>query len=346
MIKQSLIKAMILPALCVSSIAMADWPVAITDQAVSSQDRVSYPIYIDVLENDIGDQLEIIEANQTSENGGFIRRVNYRTLGYTRPSGFSGEDGFWYAMKDAQGRTNAIRVSVNVKPAGSRMPDPQEDKVETPRDTAIRINVLKNDLFSDGFISRDGRQNNYGVITQYNEWSEKGGQIEKVKVFDNPYDPVLEYQLRYTPAAGFSGVDTFWYAVKNTSGGTEHSTKVTINVLETSEISDPYPIARADVGNFSCVRDFCSIDESTVKYGNSVIENDTGKGLLLTAGSSWSLRGGKVSIFYDESNNLPKISYQPPSNYTGEDKVWYTIEDKYGRKNWGVFTINIANADG
>ena len=61
-----------------------------------------------------------------------------------------GEDGFWYVIEDVQGRRNSARVSVDVKPISSPLPAPQADFANVPQGTSVRIDVLKNDLFSTG----------------------------------------------------------------------------------------------------------------------------------------------------------------------------------------------------
>lgn len=330
MLKKKLKVLIMSSALCLSTTAMADWPVAVTDKMVAHPEQFS--VGMDVLINDIGSALDIIAVNAWSENGARLSRIDTRGLVYRPPSDFEGEDGFWYVIEDSEGRTNAARVSVNVLPVSSALPAPQEDQVQTPKDTTIRIDVLRNDLFSTTMPT--GESNNFGEITKFDVLSENGGKVEKVSVYPDSPLPVLRNQLRYTPPAGFSGIDTFEYAIKDTSGTVEQTTKVTIDVLNNPDITTPYPAGNPDTFSFNCAFSGCrspSID---------VLKNDEGTNLLLRLNSAWSLRGGQVTTGASRVGRS-FLRYRPANGFSGEDKVWYVIEDEYGRRNWSVVTINV-----
>jgi hypothetical protein len=335
----------------VSTSAMADWPVAVVDKVAFHPAQKS--IRVNVLSNDIGEGLKVTEFNQWSENGarllrGFQVGAGANIINYVAPSDYDhvGEDGFWYVIEDEQGRTNTARVSVDVKPANSALPAPQEDIVETPQDVSIRIDVLKNDLFTTD--TGNGLTTIRGVITEFNEWSQQGGQVEKIAVYpDNSfgvYSPAdltpQKFHLRYTPKPGFVGVDHFWYVVKDSNAsqlGTQPQfTKVTIHVLKDETIEAPYPVANPDQEVVSCLRS-CGVS------GLNVLENDTGRDLIIKLDSAWSLKGAKVQVIPNHPNP-PFIGYIPASessSISGPDKVWYVIEDAYGRQNWGVLEVEV-----
>ena len=348
MIIKNAMKTTIASLVFVSTSAMADWPVAVVDKVAFHPAQGS--IKINVLSNDIGKGLKITAFNQWSENGGQISPValfgvDSYSLNYRVPNGYDhvGEDGFWYVIEDEQGRTNAARVSIDVKSASSALPAPQEDIVEVPRDTSIRIDVLKNDLFTNNSLNSIR-----GIITEFNQWSQKGGKIEKIAVFlDESFGRFSQaglapqkFHLKYTPKLGFVGVDHFWYVVKDTNAdvlGTEPQfTKVTVNVSKDETIKAPYPIAEPDKKAISCLRD-CGVGRL------DVLGNDIGQDLIIKLGSAWSLMGAKVQVIPNHPNP-PYIGYIPASessSTSGPDKVWYTIEDAYGRQNWGVLEVEV-----
>jgi len=328
---------------------MADWPVAVVDKVAFHPAQKS--ISINVLSNDIGEGLKVTGVNQWSENGGRLQRVfltgtsGLNTIIYEAPNDFDhvGEDGFWYVIEDEQGRTNAARVSVDVKSVSSALPAPQEDIVDVPQGVSIRIDVLKNDLFTTN--TGNGFTTIRGSISEFNEWSQNGGRIEKIAVYSDESFGLYsqaglapqKFHLKYTPKPGFVGVDHFWYVVKDTNaeslGTKPQFTKVTINVLEDKTIKAPYPIAKSDQKTVRCLRG-CTLN------GPNVLDNDTGQGLIIKLNSAWSLNGAKIQVIPNHPNP-PFIGYTPnPSDPTGEDKVWYIIEDVYGRQNWGVLEIN------
>lgn len=327
------LSALLLPLiLCLSTKAVADWPVAIPDNMAAHPSQFTVPM--DVLSNDIGKELEVIAVNAWSENGARVFRVGDLGVTYRPPVDYEGEDGFWYVIRDAEGRTNAARVSVNILPASSPMPAPQHDQVQTPMDTPIRIDALKNDLFSYTTISGSPS------ITQFNERSEQGGTIEKVIVYPDSLSAELREHLRYTPPSGFVGTDSFEYTVKDGVTGVtdnlEQTAKVTIEVLKSPNIAVPFPIGNPDTLDFSCNVYGC------ITRSINVLKNDKGSNLILKLNSTWSLKGGEVQVA-PRRGFPPHLFYRPASGFSGEDKVWYVIEDEYGRKNWSVWTINVTN---
>jgi len=334
-----------LPLLLVSPLllpasAMASWPVAIVDKVAAHPAQSS--IRIDVLENDTGEGLEFLEVNSWSEKGGQIS-VTEDHLTYIPPITNTGEDGFWYAIKDNQGRTNAVRIIVDVKTPDTPLPTPLEDRVETPQNIPIRINVLKNDLFSTTTLTGDPTSG--GTITDFDVLSENGGQVEKVAVYPDAIEP-LKYQLLYTPADGFTGTDTFSYSVKDLesdlTGTTEQTNEVTIEVLENTVIYGPFPTVNPDAASAYCA-------EGAVCTGslNYVLRNDIGKNLILKLDGTWSQQGGRAYVSLGEPTGVPSINYVPKASFAEdgieEDTVYYVIEDEYGRSNWGALTIDVTN---
>lgn len=86
------------------------WPTATPDYTSTVSTR---SIVIPVLKNDLGDGLKIVEVNTTTvEAGKASIRNGY--IRYTPPTNFSGQDSFWYAFEDKDGRTNSTQVFVDV----------------------------------------------------------------------------------------------------------------------------------------------------------------------------------------------------------------------------------------
>ena len=331
--------------LCLPISAMADWPVAIIDNLAAHPAQAS--IRIDPLENDIGEKLEVTAVNAWSENGAQIS-ITEDYLTYIPPKKHTGEDGFWYVIKDSQGRTNSVRIVVDVKTPNTALPTPQEDLAKTSKNLPVRINVLKNDLFSTTSIPKQPALG--GMISRFDQWSKNGGRIEKIIAYPGASES-LKYHLYYTPKAGFTGTDTFSYSVKDfesdLAGTVEQSTQVTIEVSESKPIQAAYPSAKPDTVSANCT-------ESAVCAGsmNFVLRNDTGENLLLKLGSTWSKRGGRAYVSLTESTGIARINYIAPipklvekaaKEGIYEDKVYYLIEDQYGRQNWSELTIDLTD---
>lgn len=333
MVKNRTITTFFLIALSTSTYASADWPIATPDNKTIHPIQFAADNYqvFKVLENDIGSNLRVVESNSWSKNGGrtFIS-FSGRAINYLPPADFVGEDSYWYVMEDDQGRKNAAEVTVTVKAADSRFPDPLDDQATVQKDKSIRIDVLKNDAYK-GYVHID-------KLTQFDEWSEKGGQIKLDKPSANAYP-----QLVYTPPPSFLGTDAFWYTIKseNAEEQIEHRAKVTIEVTEGNQ-AEAYPFANED---------FVTLKEVTIPSlvtGGQffVTSNDTGKNLKVDS-NPWSLNGSSVLVSRRNKAQDTFISYIASSEAIelGEDKVWYTIEDEVGRKNWSVVNITLIAAE-
>lgn len=311
-IRQSLIAI----TLCSPVMAMADYPVAIQDNFSAIDGRWEM---LEVLANDSGENLNIIASNNWTLKGGRTSISNSferkkRIIYYRPPDGFSGEDEFWYALEDEQGRTNSTKVTIHVRPAGSPVLLPKDDTVSVQKDTTIRINVMKNDA---GPSMRLG---------DYNEWSEKGGRITKQDNFgERSY---LSY-LIYTPPKGFVGTDTFWYVIDGggLSGLEPNAAKVTVVVTEESS-AGVFPTGQPDNVTY-----YESVPENETYY--YPLDNDLGNELRLVGSDGYSEHGGRYSL------TKSRIKYRPANGFSGKDRVWYVFEDELGRTNFSVITFTV-----
>jgi len=68
-----------------------------------------------VLQNDTGPGLTINSLNPITRNGGRAYDNGDGTITYVKPLYFTGIDSFWYTIRDAFGRTNAAKVSVDIR---------------------------------------------------------------------------------------------------------------------------------------------------------------------------------------------------------------------------------------
>ena len=196
------------------------WPSGVTDNfTVNTGQRV----YIPVLENDSGDSLSLTEVNTTTVALGSAQiDVDQKAVYYTSASGFTGDDSFWYAFKDSLGRTNAAQVILKViSPVPNDTPVPETpsddyenwptatvDHVTTPKNTAVTVSVLANDI-GDRLS-----------LTDLNAWSANGGSTS-----------IQGDSILYRPKVDYVGEDTFWYRFVDARGRT-NSTQAKITVTD------------------------------------------------------------------------------------------------------------------
>ena len=185
-------------------------PVASNDNATTACSAVS----INVLENDYdpdGDTLSIVGLSDTSLG---TATIEGNTIVYT-PSIACGQleagtDTFSYEISDGEGHTATANVSVDVTGkcnVGCTVANP--DYTSTFEGDAVMIDVLDNDE------------------------SQTGVTITSVDTPQNGTAVIVGDEIRYTPNAGFTGQDSFWYDVTDDNGY-----KVAAEVFVTVEAYD------------------------------------------------------------------------------------------------------------
>ena len=164
---------------------------------------------IDVLANDIGNGLTLNAPNPWSLKGGAVSLVANKLV-YKSKAGFTGSDNIWYVLSDSQGRTSSGQVNITVNAANNSatFPIANPDTYTVPSNSTRTLNILNNDTPSGLVIS-----------TLY-EFTSKGGRTVKIN---------NGTEVSYTPKAGFTGTDDFWYVLID-SQGRRNSAQVTINV--------------------------------------------------------------------------------------------------------------------
>ena len=207
--------------------------------------------------------------------------------------------------KGVPSKAHIIRISSTAELVIGPFPNAAPDAGNSVLSAAVTLDVLANDT------------GNGKALVESNAYSQNGGTTR-----------ITGGKIVYTPKAGFSGTDVFWYVMEDDQGRTNFA-KVTMTVTS-SGVTNEYPTATAD-------------NVSTTGSGSITIDalaNDTGNGLTLNAPNAWSLNGGNVAL---ASN---KITYKPKAGFNGVDKIWYTFKDSQGRGNSGEITINVSGNNG
>lgn len=129
----------------------------------------------------------------------------------------------------------------------------------------------------------------------------------------------------YTPAAGYTGTDSFTYKLAD---GTGLSSTGTVTLTVTAPLQPP--IAQADA--------FSGQENKTVT-GN-VIKNDTdpnGLSLSVVAATVTTAHGGTVVENADGT-----FTYTPAAGYIGTDSFNYTLQDNAGLTSVGAATVTLT----
>ena len=267
------------------------------------------------------------EPLTTSSSSNYIpqiaRRLNITLTG--RSIGDANTDGILDAILVSVGNVGTAWQSFDGTPYSeafnvqfeliSALPVANPDTLNTVQDTPLSINIASDLLANDTDAS--GSTLSFVSFTQP---SQAGSAV----VNNN------DGTLTYTPANGFSGVDSFSYTIKDTANNQDTAT-VTINVSAAGNIP---PVAN----------DVNVITDEDIPVTFNPTANDTdpdGDPLTIIAFDPNSAEGGTI---VDNGNNL--LTYTPLTNFNGADSIKYTISDgKGGTDSATVFiTVNAVNS--
>ncbi|MGB1309847.1 MAG: Ig-like domain-containing protein [Leucothrix sp.] len=152
---------------------------------------------IDVLANDVGNGLVLVEPSPWSFKGGSVALLDNK-LEYTAKSTYNGEDKIWYTFKDVENRQTWGVVTINVTGGTASNPAPigNPDSTTVSSGTTIIIDVLSNDTGNGKVLN-----------PLASAFSLEGGST----VLSNN-------KISYTPKVGYQGEDKIWYTFKEVEG--------------------------------------------------------------------------------------------------------------------------------
>jgi hypothetical protein len=252
--------------------------VAVADSATSvSGDAVS----VDVLPNDLGTGLSVTSA--TNGTHGTVAIVAGKPV-YTPNSGYAGSDSFTYTITDGVSTSTAtVTVSVTAAPTAAN------DTATTPSATPVTVNVLANDS-GTGLALFSASNGANGTVA------------------------IVSGKAVYTPAAGFSGTDTFSYIAKDS---TSHAVTATVTVTVT-------PVAHGDSAATS----------AGTPVDIAVLSNDEGSTLVLT--SVASALNGTVAIV------AGKARFTPSAGFSGAASFSYLATDSSGQTTTATVAVTVS----
>jgi hypothetical protein len=276
--------------------AVNDAPVAQNDSASTDEDVA---VTVSVLANDSDVDGDALAIQSVTQPGHGVVTSNGSVATYTPSRDWNGIDTFTYTASDGHGGTATGTVTITVA-AVNDAPVAQNDSASTDEDVAVMIAVLGNDSDPDG-----------DVLAIQSVSAPTRGAVE-----------IAGSALRYAPAAGFHGIDTFTYVVADGQGGTATAT-VTVNVATVNHA----PVARG--GSVTTDED--------VAVTVAVLANDSdpdGDPLVLESVTQPS--NGFVTT------SGANVTYTPNSGFHGADSFTYTVSDGRGGTASATITITVA----
>ena len=175
-------------------------PAALVANDDAAQTDAGMPVSINVLENDEGEDLELVSTSVPA-NGTATISADGSVL-YEPNAGFVGQESFTYTVRDFQDETATatVTVTVNPDPNGNNAPIAVDDQATTRKNQQVTIDVLANDSDPDGdpltVIALDESATQYGDFF------------------------IVDNQVVYQPNPGWWGEDEASYTVSDGQGGT------------------------------------------------------------------------------------------------------------------------------
>jgi hypothetical protein len=246
-----------------------------------------------VLANDTdaeGDPLTAVLASGAAH--GQVTLNSDGSFSYTPAAGYRGPDSFTYTAQDRDGASNAATVSIQV----GLPPTPADDAYTATEGSVLSVSAAVGVLANDTDAEHD-------PLTAVLVSRPANGQL--VLNADGSFT--------YTPAAGFTGQDTFTYADQDVDG-TSAPAKVTITVVGLG------PVANND-SYFGTVNTPLAVNAAV-----GVLANDIdGAGLTLQAVLAGGPAHGQVVLVPDGS-----FTYTPNPGFVGADTFSYIARDSLG----------------
>jgi large repetitive protein len=261
-------------------------PVAVDDRGTT---RAGKHVILPVLVNDVdpdGDRIRIIEVRETA--GLTFSIVGGQAIDVLPASNLSGPVSFTYAIEDSGGlRATAAVILLVDAISENRPPQAVDDRVSSSS-IAVNIEVLANDSDPDG-----------DPLTITSLTQPTSGRASRVS----------PSAIRYEPAAGTTGTQTFSYTIADPSGQPA-TAKVIVEVIQPTKSG---PVARDDF--------------ATVFAGDTVtiypLRNDSHPdGLPFALSGTPVGRGAAIQTNADGS-----MSFTPPDATPATYTFSYTIQD-------------------
>jgi hypothetical protein len=276
-------------------------PIAVDDSAITTQDT---PVQIPVLANDSdpdGDPLALV-AISSPAHGTAVANPD-GSVTYTPAGGWHGADSFTYTISDGRGGSDIATVTVTVI-RDNEPPVAYDQALKTVQDTPIAITLLASDEDADTL--------NYHIVSPPAQGALSG----------------VEPHLTYTPAPGFTGVDSLTYRVHD---GRVESNLATITITVSPNVVNP--VSTIPVANDAAYT--LNQNESLVVAAPGVLATVTHAGgaplaALLASGPAQ----GKLTL-----NNDGSFTYTPNAGYQGTDSFTFKASD--GRIDSNVATVTL-----
>ena len=280
-------------------------PVAFDDSYIVDEDTALTVPASGVLVNDTdADSTTLAAVLVSGPSHGTLTLNTDGSFSYTPAADYNGTDSFTYRANDGQSNSNVAAVTITINPVNDP-PTAVDDSYIVDKDTALTVpasGVLGNDTDADST-----------TLTAVLVSGPSHGTLTL-----NP-----DGSFSYTPAADYSGTDSFTYRV---SDGQSDSNVATVTIT-INPVNDP-PTAVDD--SYIVDKDTALTVPASGVLGNDTDADSTTLTAVLVSGPSH----GTLTLNPDGS-----FSYTPAADYSGTDSFTYRVSD--GQVDSGPATVTI-----
>jgi hypothetical protein len=277
-----------------------------------SAEAATITVTVNVLPDAVDDTLATDEdtagtlnvlANDTFGAGGAVTGItngahgtvvidNDGTLTYTPDANYHGADSFTYTANTPGGTAETATVTVTV----AAVQDAFNDTLTTNEDAPGTVDVLTNDTFGAGAVITSVTDGAHGSVVNNGDGT-----------------------VTYTPAADYSGTDSFTYTA-HTTGTIAETATVTVQVTAVQDV----------------FTDTLTINEDTAGTVN-VLANDhfAGTGVTVTAVTN----GAHGTVV---NNNNGTLTFTPAADYFGTDTFSYTAISATGTAETASVNVTVT----
>ncbi|MDB9421097.1 Ig-like domain-containing protein [Microcystis aeruginosa CS-563/04] len=261
-----------------------------------------------------GTKGQIFSGNNLVNTGDVLTPQQLTSLVFVPIANANGTAGtFSYTVSDGQGGTTSQTITLAITSVNDA-PVAQADTATTAQNTPLTLDILANDSDIEG----DSLS-----LTSFNQTSSQGGTVSRDE--NGTQGDLTDDKLLYTPATGFSGIDSFTYTI---SDGTDSGTAtVSITVISTTN----QPPQAVNDGATGTQNTLLIIPVATLLSNDT--DPDLGDSLNLTGVSNPS--NGSVEL--DGSN----VIFTPLAGFIGQAGFDYSISDSQGETSTASVDIAI-----
>ncbi len=266
-----------------------DAPLAI-EQSVATDKNVAKAITLGGSDVD-GDALTFTVATQPAKGTLSGTAPN---LTYTPNNNITGADVFTFKANDGTVDSAAAAIYININAGPNTAPVASAQDVTTAEDTAKAITLVATDA--------DGNAITYGIVTPPLHGTLSGAAPN----------------VTYTPAADYSGSDTFWFKA---SDGVTNSVPAVVSITITP-VNDPptlNPIANVTLAG--------GAGAQTISLGGISAGSNESQPLTVTAGSSNPGLIPTPAVNYASPGATGSLHFTPVAGASGTAIVSVTVDD-------------------